>query len=120
VREASGYVRQQVFQTVRLRVKNDYCDISTGQILLVFDTLIHGKENVEFGCFRGDKEVAILQSSESGATGRLAIVTGQLIPESLVDALLNQNAHLGTRKQEVLCFFEGSDSRFARGGRKSL
>jgi hypothetical protein len=68
VREASGQVRQQVFQTVRLREKNDYCDISGGQILLVFHTLIHGKENVEFGCLRRCKKLAIFQSSQSSVT----------------------------------------------------
>jgi len=77
--------------------------------LLVFDALIHGEENVEFGCFRGGKKVAILQSSESGVTGCLAIVAGQRVPESLIDILVDQNAHLRTSEQEVFCFFESGD-----------
>jgi hypothetical protein len=32
---------------------------------------------------------------------------------------INQNAHLGTSKQEVFCFLESGDSGFARDGRKS-
>jgi hypothetical protein len=43
------------------------------------------------------KKVAILQSSESGVTGCLAIVTGQPVPGSLIDIVVEQNAHLRTR-----------------------
>ena len=76
--------------------------------------------NVEFGCFRGGKEVAVLQPGEPGETGCLAIVTGQRVPESLVDTLVYKNAHLRTREQEVFCFFEGSDGQLTRDGGKSL
>jgi hypothetical protein len=101
-------------------VKNDYCDISAGQILLVFDTLIHSKENVEFGCLRRCKKLAIFQSSQSSVTGCLAIVIRQRVPESLIDTFVDQNAHLWTSKQKVFCLFERSDGRFTRDGRKSL
>ena len=53
-------------------------------------------------------------------TGCLAIVTGQRVPESLIDTLVDQNAHLGTCEQKVFCFFESSDGRFTRDGGKSL
>jgi len=33
------------------------------------------------------------------------MVTGQRVPESLVDTFVDQNAHLGTREQKLLCFF---------------
>ena len=88
--------------------------------MLVFDSLIHGKENVEPGCFRGGKKVAILQSGQPGVTGRLAIVARQKVPESLIDTFVDQNAHLRTCKQEVFCLFESGDGRFTRNGRKSL
>ncbi len=52
--------------------------------------------------------------------GYLAIVTGQRVPESLIDTLVDQNAHLGTCEQKVFCFFESSDGRFTRDGGKSL
>ncbi len=84
------------------------------------ETLIHGDENVEFGCSRGGKEIAVLQSGKSGKTGCLAIVTGQRVPESLIDALVDQNAHLRACEQEVFCFFKGSNGRFTRDGGKSL
>jgi hypothetical protein len=42
--------------------------------LLVFDTLIDRKENVEFGRLRRYKELAIFQSSQPGVTNCLAIV----------------------------------------------
>jgi len=88
--------------------------------LLVFETLIHGKENVEFGCFRRYKKLTIIQSSQSSITGSLAIVTGQRVAESLIDTFVDQNAHLGTCEQKVFCFFERSDGRFTRDRRKSL
>jgi hypothetical protein len=88
--------------------------------LLVFDTLIHGKENVEFGCLRRCNKVAIFQSGQSSVTGCLAIALRQRVPESLIDTFVDQNAHLWTREQEVFCFFERSNGRFTRDGRKSL
>src|SRR5216683_740348 len=85
-----------------------------------FDALIHGEENVEFACFRSGKKVAILQSCQSSITGCLAIVAGQRVPKSLIDTLVDQNAHLGAREQKVFCFFESSDGHLTRDGRKPL
>jgi hypothetical protein len=62
--------------------------------LLVFDTLIYGEKNIELRCFRGRKKLAIFQSDQSGVTGCLAIVTRQGVPESLIDTLVDQDAHL--------------------------
>ena len=47
-------------------------------------------------------------------------MTGQRIAESLVDAFVDQDVHLGTREKQVFCFFESSDSGFTRHGGKSL
>ena len=47
-------------------------------------------------------------------------MTGQRIAETLVDAFVDQDAHLGTREQQMFCFFESSDSGFTRYGGKSL
>ncbi len=66
------------------------------KFLLVFDTLIHGKKNVEFGCLRRCNKVAIFQSGQSSVTGCLAIVLRQRVPESLIDTFVDQNAHLWT------------------------
>jgi hypothetical protein len=88
--------------------------------LLVFDTLVHGQENIEIGCFRGFEKLAVAQSSESCVASRLAIVTGQRVPESLIDTFVDQNAHLGVRKQEMLCFFKSSDGGFSRDCGKSF
>jgi hypothetical protein len=66
--------------------------------LLVFDALIHGEKNVEFGCLCGLEEVAILKSCQSRVAGCLTIVTGQLIAESLIDTFVDQDAHLATRE----------------------
>jgi hypothetical protein len=82
--------------------------------------LIHGEENVEFGCLGRRKKIAIFQSSQSSVTGCLAIVLGQTVPETLIDAFVDQNAHYGTCKQEVFRFFERGNGRFSRDSRKSL
>jgi len=47
-------------------------------------------------------------------------VSRQRVPEPLVDAFVEQNAHLGTREQELLRFFEGGDGEFAGDGGKSF
>jgi len=88
--------------------------------LLVFDTLVHGQENIEIGCFRGFEKLAVAQSSESCVPGCLAIVTGQRAAESLIDTFVDQNAHLGAREQEMFCFFKSSDGGLTRDGGKSL
>jgi hypothetical protein len=36
------------------------------------------------------------------------------VPESLVDAFIDQNAHLGTREQKLLSFFERGDRQLTR------
>jgi hypothetical protein len=88
--------------------------------LLIFETLIDGEENVESSCFSGGKKVAVLSSGESGVAGGLAIVSGKGVAETLIDALVDQNAHLGASEQEVFCFFESGDGHFTRDSRKSL
>lgn len=62
VREAGGYVRQQIFQTVGFRAENDDPDSSASQVLLVFDAAVYGEENVIFGRFGYREQVAILES----------------------------------------------------------
>ena len=42
------------------------------------------------------------------------------VAEALIDALVDQDAHLGTSEQELLCFFEGGDRCFARSGWESF
>ncbi len=111
---------QQILQSVRFRTKNDDGDCSVSQILLVFDALIHGKKNIKFGRFRRAQKRAILQPSEPCVTGGLAIVIGQVVPESLIDAFIDQNAHLRACKEKLLRFFEGGDGQFTRNRRKPL
>jgi len=81
-------VRQQVFQTVRFCAENDDSDTSSSQVLLVFDALVHGQENVKFGGFRRREKVAILESCKSSVTRGLAIVAREIIPESLINTFV--------------------------------
>ncbi len=82
-------------ETVGLRTENNDCNLSAGYVLLIFDTLIHGEENVEFG---GLEKISVVKSCQSRVTGCLTIVAGQRIAESLVDAFVDQNAHLRARE----------------------
>jgi hypothetical protein len=88
MREACRDVRQQVFQAIRFRAKNDDSDTSSTQILLIFDALIHGEENVKFRVFRCREKFAILESCESSVTRGLAIMAREIIPESLINAFV--------------------------------
>jgi len=47
-------------------------------------------------------------------------MAGQIVPESLIDTFVDQNAHLGTGEQTALRFFERGDGRFARDRGKTL
>jgi hypothetical protein len=120
VRETSGCEWQQVFQTIRLRAENDDGNLAGGQILLIFDALIHAEEDVEFGSFRCFEEVAIFQPGKSGVPDCLALVTRQRVSETLVDTLVDQDEHLGVREQKLFCFFQSGDGRFARNGGKTF
>jgi len=88
VRDASGHVWQQVFQAVRFRAENDDSDTSSSQVLLIFDALVNGEENVKFGFFRCRKKVAILEACQPSVTRRLAIVAREIIPESLINTFV--------------------------------
>src|SRR5438128_10048437 len=101
-------------QTVRLRTENNNCNLSAAQVLLVFDTLIHGEENVEFGYLCGFEKVAILKTCQSGVASCLPIVTGQRIADSLVDTFVTPDAHFGAREQHMFCVRESSDSGVPR------
>jgi len=59
-REAGRHEGQEILETVGLRMENDDCELAGSQILLIFESLVHGEENVEFGDFRSGKKVAVL------------------------------------------------------------
>jgi hypothetical protein len=42
------------------------------------------------------------------------------VAEALVDAFVDQNAHLGACEQKVLCFFEGGDGGCTGDGGKAI
>ena len=88
--------------------------------MLVFDALIDGKENIKFGCFCRREKLTIFQSSKTGVTSSLAIVSEERVPESLINAFVEQDAHLGASEQEVFGLFERGEGHFTRDGRKTL
>jgi len=80
--------------------------------------LIDCEQNVELGCFGGREKVAVFQSRQSGLTCRLAVVAGQMIPQALIQAFVNENAHSGPCEQSLFCFFQCGESQFARDSGK--
>lgn len=81
-REAGGHKRQQVLQAIGPGMENDNCNLA------------------------------------GAAFSRVWFLRGWVFPFSyflregrppFIDTLVNENAHLGTRKQEVLCFFESGN-----------
>jgi len=77
-------------------------------------------ENIESKGFRRRKNLTVLQSSQSSVARGLAIMPGQIGAEPLIDALVEQNAHLRAGEQKVLGFYECGERRFARDGGKTL
>jgi hypothetical protein len=108
-----GTSGKRSFKTVRLRTENDNCKLSGDQILLVFDPLVDSEQDLESGFFRCHEKVPILEPGEASVTRSLAVVPMQSVPESLIHAFVDQNAHLGAREQEFFRFFESSDGGFA-------
>src|SRR5215831_6967993 len=119
-RDGSWHETQQVGEAVRLGSKDDDSNVSTTQILLVLDALVHSEEDFKSGSFCRRKQVTVFQSSHSSIAGGLAIVTGEGVPESLIDAFIDQDSHLWTCEQEVFRFFESSNGRFTGHGGKSF
>ena len=60
------------------------------------------------------------QKYRRAITSGLAIMAGKSVAETLVDAFVNENAHLRMREQQVLRFFEGGEGGFPRDGGKPL
>ena len=76
---SSGDEGKEVFETTRLRAKNDDGDLPVDQILLVFNTLIQGEKGIEFGAFFGCEEVAIFQAGQPSVADSWAVLAGQMI-----------------------------------------
>jgi hypothetical protein len=91
-------MREQVTQTVRFQQENDHRKSSTLHVLLVFDSTIHGEKNVKLSDFGCCEKFTVLKSGEAGVTSRLAIVFWEILPKALIEAFVDQNTHLGTRK----------------------
>lgn len=95
----------------------DDSNASTPQILLTLDALVHREEDVKSACFGRCQQVTVFQSGQSSIAGCLAIMTGEGVPESLIDAFIDQDSHLRTCEQKVFGLFESSYGCFTRDGR---
>jgi hypothetical protein len=93
--QGSRDVCQQVFEAIGFGAENDDGNPSGLQILRLGYALIDRQQNIETGCFGRRGKVAIFESRQPGVTRRLAVVTGQKIPQPLVNAFVDQNAHSG-------------------------
>ncbi|PYT82824.1 MAG: hypothetical protein DMG40_04105 [Acidobacteria bacterium] len=75
----------------------------------MFDPLICSEEDLESGRFRCCEKLPILESGEAGISRGLAAVSRQGVPESLIHASVDEDAHLRACEQQ----FYSTASRFA-------
>jgi hypothetical protein len=91
--EAIGDQGQEVFQQDRLSAKNNNRDFSLPEILLIFESAIDGQDNIEFCSLGGGQKLAIFKPSKTGISGRLAIVTGEIVAQSRAHTLIKKKPH---------------------------
>ena len=112
---------QQVLQAIRFRAENDDSDAPARQILLVFPTPVHGHQNIEMGRLNGLQKIAVFQSRKTCIPHGLTIVLGEGTSQPLINAFVDENAHLGPcGGQEFSGLLQGSDRHFAGDCGKTL
>jgi hypothetical protein len=93
--DTSRYERQKFLQGDRFRLKNDDGDFPANQILLVLQPAVYRQQNIEVGRFGGVQKFAVLQATETGVFGRLTLMPGKVVSQSLIYAFVQQNPHSG-------------------------
>jgi len=73
--------------------KNNNRDFSLPEILLIFESAIDGQDNIEFCSLGGGQKLAIFKPSKTGISGRLAIVTGEIVAQSRAHTLIKKKPH---------------------------
>jgi len=74
-------------------MENDNRDMSSRQILLMFDALIYGEQDIKLCSLRGCAELSVLETGQPSKARRLAIVIGKVLPHPFINAFIYQNAH---------------------------
>ena len=64
---------------------------------MIGNILIDGDQNIEASRFGGLQQSSILKSRQTGEANGLAVMAGKAKPQTLVDAFVNQQPHLGVR-----------------------
>ena len=91
--KAIGHVRLQVFEEDGPPTKNDHRDLSLLQILLVFKSTINRQDNIEICILGCGQKLAVLESGKAGKSGGLTVVARQVVTESFIHTLTEQNTH---------------------------
>jgi len=90
------------------------------QALLIRHVLIHRDQYFKARLIRGREECAISQTGETRVPAGLAIVTSEVVTESLVDALVQKNPHLMAGEQGFSRFFQSLQSLLPADGGEPL
>jgi hypothetical protein len=79
-------------QPIRVRTQDYQRHSASCEVLLVWDALVDGYQHIETRGLRSLKKASVFQTSEFGEAGRLAVITGEQKPKTLVYTLVYQNA----------------------------
>lgn len=77
------------------------------QILLRRHILIHADQNGKARVLRCGEQVAVGQAGETSVPASLALVAGEVMPQTFVYALVEEQAHSAACEQRFSGLFQG-------------
>ena len=109
--ECPWHQKLQVCEAVGASAENEDRNPPPVEILLVWDLLVGGDQEIEISSLSGGKQNTILQTGQLRVSSGLAIVIRKQKTQLLVDALIKQDSHRKVRARlgpsEVLCIPPG-------------
>jgi hypothetical protein len=79
----------QIAEAIRRGTKYQQCDFAFTKVLLIRDVLIYCNDHFKACGLGSGKQLSVLETSESRVPRRLAIVTGEEMPQAFINALVN-------------------------------
>ena len=116
-------IGQQERQIVEIRgagSNHQQRDRTAEQALLIWHVLVHRDRHVKARLIRSGQECAIGQAGEPRVPAGLALVTSEVMSESLVYALVQENAHSMAGKQGFSRLFQSLQGLLLADGREPL
>jgi hypothetical protein len=79
-------------QPIRVRTQDYQRHSASCEVLPVGDAPVDGYRHIETCSLRSLRQASVFQTCEFGEAGRLAVITGEQKPKTLVYTLVYQNA----------------------------